>query len=180
MSDREDAADVCKVLAGNVDAYAGIVRRWQGVLVTLAYRFCRDMHRSEEMAQTAFLKAFRALSQWRGEGPFGAWLIALATNAYRSEMRRRRPVMLPLDAARDAVAPPAGSHGGEDVYRDELVRRAVSALPGRYRDPIVLYYFHQMNVREAARSLRLSEGTLKARLHRGRKLLRKKLSHCLG
>lgn len=175
MSAEQDAADVGRVLAGDVEAFAGIVRRWQRALVTLAFRFCRDRHKAEEMAQTAFLKAFRSLEQWRGEGAFSSWLFALATNVYRSEMRQRRLFMLPLDAARDVVDSCSAASCSAEVERQELVRHAVSTLPGKYRDALVLFYFHRMDVRETAMSLGLAEGTVKARLHRGRVLLRRKL-----
>lgn len=62
-----DRADVRRVLAGDVDAFEGIVQRWQRPLVNLAYRFCRHEGRAEEMAQEAFLRAFRFLHQWREE-----------------------------------------------------------------------------------------------------------------
>lgn len=55
----DDQADVEKVLAGEVSAFEGIVRRWQGPLINLAYRFCHDRARAEEMAQEAFLRAYR-------------------------------------------------------------------------------------------------------------------------
>jgi RNA polymerase sigma-70 factor (ECF subfamily) len=54
MSEEQDAADVGRVLAGDVEAFAGIVRRWQTPLVTLAYRFCRDRDQAEEMAQARY------------------------------------------------------------------------------------------------------------------------------
>lgn len=177
MSEQQDAADVARVLAGDVAAFAGIVRRWQGPLVTLAFRFCRDRDKAEDMAQTAFLRTFRTMGQWRGD-VFSSWLFALATNVYRSEMRRNRPFMLPLDAARGvADTDPAAACHNDD--RAEAVRRAVVALPEKYRDALVLFYFHQMDVRETARSLGLAEGTVKARLHRGRALLRKKIGPML-
>ncbi|MHC4698273.1 MAG: RNA polymerase sigma factor, partial [Planctomycetota bacterium] len=103
MSNDEDAADVGSVLAGNLEAFEGIVRRWQGRLVTLAFRFCRDRARAEDMAQTAFLKAYRSLEQWRGGGAFSNWLFAVAANVYRSEMRRQSLVMFSLEAARDVI-----------------------------------------------------------------------------
>ena len=59
--------------------------------------------------------------------------------------------------------------------RDRAVRRAVSALPPKYRDALILFYFHDMDVAAAAQSLGLPEGTLKARLSRGREFLRNKL-----
>lgn len=173
MSEKLDAADVGRVLSGDVDAFEGIVRRWQGPLVTLAYRFCRDRDKAEEMAQAAFLKAFQRLAQWRGEGKFGSWLFALATNVYRSELRRHRLFMLPLDDARDMILPSTDTSCSAEADRKALVHRAISSLPVKYRDVIVLFYFHGMDVRETARSLGVAEGTVKARLHRGRAMLRR-------
>mgnify|MGYP001481026783 CR=1 FL=1 len=60
--------------------------------------------------------------------------------------------------------------------RDDAVRRAVATLPPRYRDVIILYYFHEMDLAETARTSGLREGTVKARLFRGRKLLQDKLA----
>ena len=65
MSPTEDLADVERVLAGEVSAFEGIVRRWQGPLINMAYRFCNDRSRAEEMAQEAFLRAYRGLAGWR-------------------------------------------------------------------------------------------------------------------
>jgi RNA polymerase sigma-70 factor (ECF subfamily) len=175
MSEQQDAADVRRVRAGDAEAFAGIVKRWQGPLVTLAFRFCRDRHRAEEMAQEAFLTAFQALGQWRGESAFSSWLFAVAANTYRSQMRRRRLPAHTLDPVLASIEPPSTDSAAEAVEVEGLVRRAVSALPARYRDAIVLFYFHNMDVRQTARSLRLAEGTVKARLHRGRALLRKRL-----
>jgi len=175
MSEELDAVDVDRVLAGETDAFAGIVRRWQGRLVTLAFRFSGDRDQAEEMAQSAFLRAFRMLSTWRRGGAFSRWLFALAANVYRSEMRRRRLLMLPLDAARDVAGPDAADSSPAAAGRSQRVRRLVRKLPGKYRDALVLFYFHQMNVQETALSLGLSEGTVKARLHRGRALLRRAL-----
>jgi RNA polymerase sigma-70 factor (ECF subfamily) len=175
MSEEQDAADVGRVLAGDPEAFRGIVRRWQGPLVTLAYRFCRDRNGAEDMAQAAFLRAFQSLGQWRGGGAFSSWLLTVAANTYRSEMRRRRLFMLPLEFAHDAVQPDSSAAGSAGLDREAAVRQAVSTLPGKYRDTLVLFYFQQMNVEETARILGLADGTIKTRLHRGRTLLRRKL-----
>src|SRR5450755_1600968 len=84
----DDQADVERVLAGDIPAFEGIVRRWQGPLINLAYRFCHDRGRAEEMAQSAFLRAYKALATWRGDAAFSTWLFAVATNLYRTELRR--------------------------------------------------------------------------------------------
>jgi RNA polymerase sigma-70 factor, ECF subfamily len=180
VSPNDDQADVERVLAGDISAFEGIVRRWQGPLINLAYRFCHDRGRAEEMAQEAFLRAYRGLGQWRKDAVFSTWLFALATNLYRSELRR-----IPLRiVSLDDIAEPADTHasdgGLEEQDRNLAVRRAVGALPAKYREAMILFYFHDMDVTNAARSLGLPEGTVKARLFRGREILRSKLPQMLA
>jgi RNA polymerase sigma-70 factor (ECF subfamily) len=170
----DDGADVDRVLSGDIAAFEGIVRRWQGPLVNMAWRYSRDRGRAEEMAQEAFLRAWRGLANWRRESSFSTWLFALAANVYRSELKRFPVETLPLDAAPEPSGP-AGQHNAlQKKSIHEGVRRAVLALPLRYREPVVLFYFHEMDVAAAARTMGLPEGTLKARLSRARALLRKR------
>ena len=173
--EEQDRADVERVLAGDVDAFEGIVRRWQGPLVNLAWRFCRDRRQAEEMAQDAFLKAFRFLHRWRGDAAFSTWLFAVATNVCRSRMRRRRLETVLLE---DAPEPRAPHDPEEQAARSETgraIRRLVAALPPKYRDALTLYYFMDMDLATAAGSLGIPQGTLKARLHRARARLESKL-----
>ncbi len=179
LSASDDQAAVERVLAGDVDAFELIVHRWQAPLINLAYRFCHDRGRAEDMAQEAFLRAYRALRQWRKDAAFSTWLFALATNLYRSEIKRIPPRSVALD-----VAPPRDLRpidgGLEDRDRDRAVRRAVLALPPKYREALTLFYFHSLDVAAASGSLGLPEGTVKARLSRAREILRGKLSHSIG
>jgi RNA polymerase sigma-70 factor (ECF subfamily) len=172
--DDPDAEDVARVLGGDVGAFEGIVRRWQGPLMNMAWRYCRDRGRAEEMAQEAFVRAWRGLGAWRRESSFSTWLFAVAANVFRSELKRFPAVNLPLEEAEEPSRP-AGQHSElEERSRDEAVRQAVLALPKRYREPVVLFYFHEMDVAAAARTMRLPEGTVKARLARARALLRRR------
>jgi RNA polymerase sigma-70 factor (ECF subfamily) len=84
LSAAEDESDLEKTLAGDVDAFEGIVRRWQGPLINFAYRFCRERGRAEELAQEAFLRAYRSLASWRRDSAFSTWLISVAMNLYRT------------------------------------------------------------------------------------------------
>jgi len=170
----EDLADVDLVLAGDTGAFEGIVRRWQGPLVNMAWRYCRDRGRAEEMAQDAFIRAWRGLAQWRREGSFSNWLFALAANVFRSELKRFPTATLPLEDAPEPAGPAGQFDAIAEQARHELVRRAVLALPQRYREPVILFYFHEMDVSAAALSMRLPEGTVKARLSRARALLRRR------
>lgn len=180
MSASDDQAAVDRVLGGDISAFEEIVRRWQAPLINLAYRFCHDRGRAEEMAQEAFLRAYRGLAQWRKDAVFSTWLFALATNFYRSELRRIPARTVSIDDVREPVDPRAADSVFEDEDRDEVVRRAVSTLPAKYREALILFYFHEMEITAAARSLRLPEGTFKARLFRGREILRGKLPQLLA
>ena len=173
----EDAAAVRLVVAGDVAAFDGIVTRWQGRLVTLAWRFCRDRTMAEDMAQEVFVRAFRALHTFRGDAAFSTWLTAIAMNTYRSCLRGREPRGAALDLSRTPARGSDPFTGLRDQERDELVRRAVLALPAKYREPLVLFYFQEMDLAETARVLALPEGTVKARLSRGRDLLRQRAAN---
>ena len=175
MADDEDVSDVEAVLAGDVERFGGIVERWQGPLVNLAWRFVRNEHVAEEMAQEAFLKCFRRLSQWRRDSRFSTWLFALALNVYRSHMRRLGggEAILPVQIETDRQD--CLSSTLEKKEEREIVRRAVAHLPAKYRDPLILFYFQEEDVGETARILQLPAGTIKARLHRGRELLKERL-----
>ncbi len=179
MSAADDEAAVQKVLAGDLAAFEGLVRRWQGPLVNLAYRFCRERGRAEEMAQEVFLRAYRSLDRWRREAAFSTWLFALATNLYCSELRRIPERSMGLDDIPEPSDPRAIDGGLEQEDHDRAVRQAVLALPPKYREALLLFYFHDMDISTTARSLDVPEGTVKARLSRGREMLRGKLAQRL-
>jgi RNA polymerase sigma-70 factor (ECF subfamily) len=173
-NNQADLADVARVLAGDVLAFEGIVSRWQGPLINMAWRYCRDRGRAEEMAQEAFLRAWRGLSRWRREGSFSTWQFALAANVYRTELKRFPTETLPLEAAPEPAGVATQHSELAAQLSQETVRRAVLALPLHYREPVVLFYFHEMDVAAAARTMGMPEGTLKARLSRARELLRQR------
>jgi RNA polymerase sigma-70 factor, ECF subfamily len=174
MSNGQDVeAAVEDVLEGDTGAFASIVERWQGPLVNLAYRFCRDRERAEDMAQEAFIRAYQGLGSWRRDAAFSTWLFALATNVYRDEIRKYTPPSVPFED--DVAADSSEEDAADAADRRRLVRTALQSLPPKYRDPLLLFYFHEQNVAATAQSLRLPEGTIKARLSRGRALLESKL-----
>ena len=174
--DDPDRADVRRVLAGDADAFSGIVERWQRPLLNLAYRFCRHRGQAEDMAQEAFLRAFTRLHQWRDDARFSTWLYAVALNVFRSAARRGAVPERPLEKGDVAFVSSDPVEGLESRQLEALVRRMVSTLPRRYREAVILFYFLDQNVADAAGVLGVPDGTFKARLHRGRALLRSRLS----
>jgi RNA polymerase sigma-70 factor (ECF subfamily) len=171
----EDAVE--RILAGQVEAFEKIVGRWQRPLFNLAWRYCHDRGQAEELAQEAFLQVYRMLPTWRRESRFSTWLFAVTTNVIRNRMRQRLPPQVQLDDA------PAWALSDDPVAKAEKrdvrtrVRHAVRFLPPRYRDAVVAFYFQEQDLASAAASLGVSPGTLKARLHRARALLTRRLEH---
>jgi RNA polymerase sigma-70 factor (ECF subfamily) len=175
LSQEADLADVRRVLAGDPGAFEGIVRRWQRPLLGLAYRYCRDRGRAEDLVQEAFLRAFRKLRLYEGTSAFSSWLFKLASRVCISEMRRCGP---PPTRERDLDRLPHwGSLAASLENRDlaETVRAAVTRLPAKYRDALILFYFLDKDLSETASAMGVPQGTVKARLHRGRELLRRRL-----
>lgn len=169
-----DLADVERVLAGDIEAFAGVVARWQGPLVNMAWRYCRDRGRAEELAQEALVRAWRGLKSWRRESSFSTWLFALAANVFRNELKRVPAVTIPIEESPEPSRSATQHDSVAEREQHNALRRAVLALPRLYREPVVLFYFHEMDVIAAASTMRVPEGTFKARLARGRELLRRR------
>jgi len=176
VSHDEDRETVRRVLSGDDHAFGRIVARWQGPLVSLAYRFARDHGRAEDLAQDAFLRVYRTLGSWREDSAFSTWLFALALNLFRTELRRIPPRTVSIDDVGELRDGRSATNAVDDSDRDRALRAAVAALPAKYRDAMTVFYFHRSDVAVTAKTLGVPEGTVKARLHRGRELLRRKLS----
>ena len=98
-------------------------------------------------------------------------------NLYRSELRRIPARTVSLE---NAPEPRTGLSEADSSDRDRAVRAAVQTLPAKYRDALIFFYCRGSDVAVAAKTLGIPEGTVKARLHRGRELLRRKLAATLG
>ncbi len=172
----QDHEDVRRVLEGDIGSFEGIVERWQRPLINLAFRFCRNHQIAEEMAQDAFLHIFKNLHKFRSEGAFSTWLFAVSLNLYRSSARRKSLQIESIDTLAEIPGERLPHLTFERNEREDLVRRAVLALPPRYRDAIIIFYFREMDLKETAAILKVPVGTAKSWLHRGRELLKDKLS----
>ena len=136
-----DKADAALAAAGDTQAFERLVVRWQGRLLGLAWRFCRDRAMAEDMTQEAFVRVYRALPRFRSEAAFGTWLTAIALNTYRTALRDRPPVPVALPAA---VIPASSDGTVARLVRQEqaeTVRAQVLRLPEKDpdRDGSVLF-----------------------------------------
>lgn len=176
MSDAEDREDVRRVLGGDPRAFEGLVRRWQRPLLNLAYRYCRDRGKSEELTQEAFLRVYRKLKLYREDARFSTWLFTLANRLYTSHLRRYSPEWVRTEDMDNLPHWPNLVASLERKDRDQTVRRSVTRLPPKYRDALLWYYFLEKDIGETARVLGVATGTVKARLHRGREMLRERMA----
>ncbi|MBL6750852.1 MAG: sigma-70 family RNA polymerase sigma factor [Nevskia sp.] len=168
-----DAALVARVLAGNDrHAFGELVRRHQGATRALLRRLCKEDHAlADDLAQEAFLQAFRKLAQFRADAAFGTWLYRIAYNVFLMHVRARKEE-LPLDeaVAADESGGAAATVEGSSVQELD-VRRALSKLSEEERAAIVQCYYLDRSHEEAAYVLGCPVGTLKSYVFRAKKKL---------
>ena len=179
MSELRERGWIAAAQAGDQDAFAELVRLYEKRVLALTQRMCRNPEDAAEAAQEAFLAAWQGLKSFRGESSFSTWLYRLASNAcvdlLRREGRRQAAVSLDdEDLNLDVPAPlPSPQEEAERRELREQIEEGLQALPPEYRAVLVLREMHQLRYEEIARSLDLDVGTVKSRISRGRKRLRK-------
>ena len=171
MTEDTDLALVSRTKAGDTEAFSALVRRHERVVYNLSYRFMRDTAMAEDMAQEAFVKAYRLLNGFRGDCSFSTWLYRVTCSVCLTELNRRKrraEVELTLDNVADVSSDP------EDTSdMPELIRRCVTKLPERYASIMTLYYLQEVPYEEIAETMNIPMGTLKTWMHRARIQLRK-------
>jgi RNA polymerase sigma-70 factor (ECF subfamily) len=181
----DDRAIVDAVLAGDPDGFRALVDREGPAVVRACSRILGDRTEAEDIAQEAFVIAYRSLPTWRGEGTFGAWVSRIAVRlALRVAAKRRNVTWL------DPFAAESGSAGNPDqvrlgttdapdpavhalrAERDVELRRAVATLDEPYREVVALRFFAGLSESETAEVLSCPVGTAKSRLSRALDVLR--------
>jgi RNA polymerase sigma-70 factor (ECF subfamily) len=136
-----------------------------------AIRLTGDLDRAEEVVQESLLRATRSWQTYRGEASIRTWLFQVTVNAFRdSAPKRAAPEPLP-DAIVDAKAPDP-SRGAEQAEQGRIVAMAVSSLPPRQREVLVLHTYEQLEIWEIAEVLKITETNVRAQLSYGRAKLK--------
>jgi RNA polymerase sigma-70 factor (ECF subfamily) len=172
--------------SGDIAAFESLVRRHQTRLVGYLRGLTGSESDAEDLAQEAFLRAYRSLKGFRGSSAFRTWLYQIATNVFRNWLEKKRnqaPVNAgSIDAPRqgrdgegDVVEPmgeadPEGSH-----LRRDAINRALAQLPDDQREAVLLRDVEGFEYREIAEQLGVPLGTVESRIFRGRQRLRELL-----
>ena len=157
-------------------AFAEIVRRHQSQVRTVLRRLTRgDMALADDLAQETFILAWRNLRHFRFEARFSTWIYRIAFNAWQSEARKRREVLLDSDDEKPALEVAAAEEGVDAVSRIDL-ERALSGLSEGERASIAACYYADLSHEEAAEALGLPLGTVKTHILRAKAKLRARLA----
>jgi RNA polymerase sigma-70 factor, ECF subfamily len=184
---RDEAQIIAAILAGDRELYHTLIQPYELSVYRMALSFVKNEAEAEDVAQEAFLKAFRDLANFRGESKFSTWLISITLNEARRRLRRQTTVrMESLDESPEegGKVSPALLRDWREIPSEALERREVRALLQKaieelapiYREVLVLRDIEELSVEETAGALAISISAVKVRLHRARIMLQKDLA----
>jgi RNA polymerase sigma-70 factor (ECF subfamily) len=190
LLDRDEAQIIASILAGDTQQYHELIRPYERSVYKMALSFMKNESDAEDVAQEAFLKAFRKLVDFRGQAKFSTWLISITLNEARSRLRRQSTVpMESLDQLTEAGGhlSPALLRDWREVPSEALERKEIRAilieaignLSPLYREVLLLRDVEEFSIDETAAALTITPGTVKVRLHRARMMMQKELAPIL-
>lgn len=176
-----DADLIRRSIAGSGDAYHDLVRRYERPVLTVIRRMVGDPQLAEDLAQEAFVKAFRNLRRYDPQRKFSSWLFKIAHNTTIDHLRRKRLDTVPLEATTadgtetwevlEAPEDEGPERRFEQLETREAIALALDRMSPRYREILVLRFQQGLAYQEIADVTGLEMGTVKVQLHRARKRL---------
>ncbi|RKU24111.1 hypothetical protein C6503_01390 [Candidatus Poribacteria bacterium] len=168
-----------RILSGDEAAFSALVRKYQKSVHALAWRKVGDFHIAEEIAQDAFLQAYKNLATLRNPSQFAGWLYVIANNLCKRWHQSSKPAMQSLEATSVAEVGRSSykryvleQREAEAVeHRYEIVKELLEKLPESERTVVTLHYLGEMTVKEIGNFLGVSVNTIKSRIRRARKRL---------
>ncbi|HXG54689.1 MAG TPA: sigma-70 family RNA polymerase sigma factor [Vicinamibacterales bacterium] len=174
---------VARSMGGDLDSFNQLVLRWERPIYALAYRVIGREEEARDVAQETFLRAFRALSGFKGEAKFSSWLYRITLNLCRDWIRKEKRTRVSQPPEGLDIVDLAGASiqtetieqriGRKDLGR--AVSKAMAALPEEQRTAIILKEYHGLTFQEIADMLGCPLSTVKTRLYQGLSVVRKQL-----
>jgi len=173
-------------LNGDQQAYKEIVNRFYGKIFALVLRMVKNRQEAEDLTQETFIKAFNSLATFNSEYAFSTWLYKIAANTCIDHFRKKRLLTFPLDnpiTMQDSEMQreypdqqePEPDNRLINKERTTMIEDAISSLPAKYRQVIILRHKRDKSYEEIAEELALPLGTVKVRIFRAREMLKKAL-----
>jgi RNA polymerase sigma-70 factor, ECF subfamily len=190
-ADVSDLSLVRRVQGGDKGAFDALVRKYQHKLVKLVMRYVRNPAEAEDIAQEAFIKAYRALPNFRGDSAFYTWLYRIGINTaknYLIALGRRAPTSTEFDSEEAEGFEDAAGLRDINTPESELaskqiaqtVNDAIAALPEELRTAITLRELDGLSYEEIAQIMNCPIGTVRSRIFRAREAVAEKLRPQLG
>jgi len=169
-----------RVLRGDQQAYAEIVKRYQSFVFTIALRYTPNREDAEEIAQDCFVKAYRSLSDFRGDAKFSTWLYTIVTTTCLTFLRKKKLETHSLDnekvfEAADSLDSGFRANQVEQKSKVTMVNKAITLLSPDDAQIITLFYKGEQSLEEIGQIMGLEPNTVKVRLHRARQRLKEKM-----
>lgn len=169
------------VLAGDVNAFAELVKRHQNYVFTLALRFTKNREEAEEVAQDTFIKAFRCLKDFKRTAKFTTWLYAIVYTTAMTYLRKKRLLTLSINDEENPIelesrAFVLENNSAELKSRSFYLNLAIENLLPADATIITLFYKGEQSLEEIAQIMQMDANTIKVKLHRARLRLKEKLS----
>jgi RNA polymerase sigma-70 factor, ECF subfamily len=178
-SQQSDGELIERVRKGETRCFADLVSRYQDPVFGMAQRFVRGERDAEDIAQEAFLRAYRGLEGFKGDAKFSTWLYRITWNLCADWLRRNRTTgrrTLAIDDAADLADGRVDLEQGVLVEEEKRkVREALDGLDDKYRGVLILLYYQKLSYDQIAAVLDVPMKTVETRLYRARKLLKEKL-----
>jgi RNA polymerase sigma-70 factor, ECF subfamily len=141
----------------------------------LAFSFVKEKGLAEDISQEVFIKCFNSIAQFRGEASIKSWIYRITVNTSKDFIKKKSYKVLKLP--KSFFENSQQNESSEDVVlkksQNDQILHCVLQLPIKYREAIVLHYFHDLKITEIAEALGMNTNTVKTRLTRGRDALRK-------
>jgi RNA polymerase sigma-70 factor (ECF subfamily) len=172
----EEQELVQRLKEGDEMAFAEIVRRYKDKIVNFLWQLTGDYQKAVELSQETFMRVYFKAHKYKPIAPFSSWIYAIASNLAKTELKKMRKVQtIPLDVIQHKIPEESSYHRETESDIAKAIKKALSALPPRYRIPVVLKDIEGFSQEEIALMLKRPLGTIKARISRGRRYLRKEL-----
>ncbi|WOO42234.1 RNA polymerase sigma factor [Rubellicoccus peritrichatus] len=172
----EDAELLLRVAAGDDSAMRPIVERWQGPLINFFYRSLRSVEASEDLAQTVFVRVYRAAPKYEPRAKFSTFLFHIARRLLINEFRRQSRKPLETVDPADLTGATEGREKLDLMEIEEAFELALQTLPENHRTAILLFKQQEMSYEQIAESMDASVTAVKSWIHRARQKLKEQLS----